>query len=429
LIEPKCLQVWDIQQKKLVTTIPLPNDNEGTVYDFLQKNGVVHLTFTNTLYNLALSDIEEKSPPAAYLLSAKTSGTGENVFDNTVLPYYENTIQFNLSTPSYVYPEASYFMYRLLGVYDTSWKKIDGPVYDISFTSLKPGNYYFEAYAVNFQNIRSANTIRVHFKINRPLWQQVWFSLMVGSIIFIAFLLIFLQRLKNIRLRNQLVIDKLTLQNELRKSLLRTIIAQMNPHFVFNALNTIQSFVYKNDKISVSNYMGKFSELIRKILDTSNIDAITLQEEIEIINLYLDLEKARFEEDFNVQLKVAKALEPELIEIPPMFIQPYIENAIKHGLFHKKGSRHLAISIDPDPVRPGYIRIIVEDDGIGRARSIEINSNLHKKHKSFASSALENRINLINQTLGNKIILHITDKPNNAGTIVTIELPIIKSTI
>jgi LytS/YehU family sensor histidine kinase len=189
-------------------------------------------------------------------------------------------------------------------------------------------------------------------------------------------------------------------------------------------MNTIQSFVYKNDKRSVSNYMGKFSELIRKILDTSNISSISLKEEIDILELYLDLEKARFESDFSVELIVEPELDLENIQIPPMFIQPCIENAIKHGLFHKQGLRHLKVVIAYDDAQKEYIRIEIDDDGIGRTRSREINKTLYANHKSFAGSAMESRVDLINQTIDKKISLFVIDKDDQAGTIVIIRLPI-----
>jgi LytS/YehU family sensor histidine kinase len=224
--------------------------------------------------------------------------------------------------------------------------------------------------------------------------------------------------------RDHYVIEKLTLQNELRKSMLRTIVTQMNPHFIFNAMNTIQSFVYKNDKRNMSNYMGKFSELIRKILDTSSISSISLKEEIDILELYLDLEKARFESDFSVDLIIQPELDLENIQIPPMFIQPCIENAIKHGLFHKQGVRHLKVTIAYDDPLKEYIRIEIDDDGIGRTRSREINKTLYADHKSFAGSAMESRVDLINQTIDKKISLFVIDKEDEAGTTVIIRLPI-----
>ena len=427
LIEPGYMQVWDIAKRKFTTTIPLPGEDAGTVYDFLQHNNLVFLTFANTLYELRLTE-QLSLPPPAYLLSVLNNGSNI-VINNMRIPFKENTIKLLLSSPSYTHPEATYFMYRLVGTNDSNWQKLNGPVYSISFASLNPGTYKFEAYSINFEGDRSKNLLVFNFSINKPWWQQWWFITLNVVFVSLVTILLFLQRIKNIKRRDRLVIEKLTLQNELRKSLLRTIITQMNPHFIFNALNTIQGFVYRNDKESVSNYLGKFSELIRKILDTSNVDALTLEEEIEILELYLDLEKVRFEKNLQIHLNVKEQLDPSMIKIPPMFIQPYVENAIKHGLFHKKGARNLYISIDYDSYKKEYIQIVVEDDGIGRKRSSEINSNLLTKHKSFAMSALENRIDLINQTLEKKITVTVTDKINDSGTIVIIKLPVISSEI
>ena len=424
LIEPNCIQIWNLTDQKISTTIPVPTENAGTIFDFIKKDNFLYVTFTKSFFQFNLSNVSYATAPA-YIISAHAIISNKYFYSSITLPYDDNNIQVNLSSPSYTNAEATYFMYRLRGSFDSSWKKIIGPIYNISLPSLTPGNYTVEAYTINFQNQRSPNTVSIKFIISKPWWQEWWFYLLTFMFFCFTGGLILLLRFNRVKKENQLVVDKLTLQNDLRKSLLRTLIAQMNPHFIFNAMNTIQTFVYRNDKRSVSNYLGKFSELIRKILDTSNIDSITLEEEIEILKLYIDLEKVRFEESFQIQLTVEKDLETELIKIPTMFIQPYVENAIKHGLFHKKGQKDLLINIEKDKEKQGYIKIIINDNGIGRSRSFEINNNLKSKHKSFASSAMQNRIELINQTLEKKITLNILDKPNDSGTIVIIELPIL----
>jgi hypothetical protein len=423
LIEPGFVQVFDLSSQKIVNTITIPLDMNGSVYDFYEENESLILAMKNSIYSLSLSEIKADAP-LCYLLSVSNSFDGKEILDNSELPSTTNALQFKLASPSFINPEATHFMYQLTGTNDSSWKVLSGPDYKISFASLKPGNYRFKAYAVNFQGERSKSTLFFKFVINNPWWQQWWFIGLV--ILFVVGISGFAFRLhyRNLKKRDQFVIEKLTLQNELRKSLLRTIVTQMNPHFIFNAMNTIQSFVYKNDKRSVSNYMGKFSELIRKILDTSNISSISLKEEIDILELYLDLEKARFESDFSVELIVEPELDLENIQIPPMFIQPCIENAIKHGLFHKQGLRHLKVVIAYDDAQKEYIRIEIDDDGIGRTRSREINKTLYANHKSFAGSAMESRVDLINQTIDKKISLFVIDKDDQAGTIVIIRLPI-----
>lgn len=423
LVEPGYIQIFDLKSQKITNTIPIPSEINGSVYDFYKEGDDLFLALKDWEYSISLSEIKVDLPEA-YLLSVSNTNKGNEIEANAELSYNENAIQFTLASPSYINPEATYFMYQLIGTNDSNWKTLSGPQFTVSYASLKPGEYYFRAYAVNFQGERSKTTLKFKFTIKNPWWLQWWF------IILIVFLVIGISSLfislyfRGLKRRDRYVIEKLTLQNELRKSLLKTIVTQMNPHFIFNAMNTIQSFVYKNDKRSVSNYMGKFSELIRNILDTSNINSISLKEEIEILELYLDLEKARFDSDFSVNLQIGEDLDLENIQIPPMFIQPCIENAIKHGLFHKTGTRHLKVSIAYDDEQKEYIRIEIDDDGIGRNRSREINKTLYANHKSFAGSAMESRVVLINQTLEKKISLFVIDKEEQSGTTVIIRLPI-----
>ena len=201
----------------------------------------------------------------------------------------------------------------------------------------------------------------------------------------------------------------------------------MNPHFIFNALNTIQGFVYFNDKKSASGYLGKFSQLIRKILDSSNKQTITLAEEIEILQLYTDIEKVRFGDSFNVTIHIDPALDQEYLLIPPMLIQPYVENSIKHGVFHMQGVKTLLITIRAAE-EENVIEVVIDDNGIGRERSREINKN-RMAHDSFATAANEKRIDLINQSVDKQMTLKIIDKINKdgspAGTTVIISIPMV----
>jgi len=426
LIEPGYLQIWNIVTNNFTSTIPLPSENAGTVYDFLLENNKVYLNFSNSLYFLQVDNLLS-NPPKAFILSATSARNNIEIKNGDELAYNDNSVQFQLASPGYINPEATYFVYRLSGSGDDNTYRLIAP-YWLSFISLKPGKYYLWAHAVNFQGLSSSNLLFM-FTINKSIWQQGWF--LVISIFAGIAILFFLFRWWSeiVRRRNNLLIERITLQTELRKSLLKTIVTQMNPHFIFNAMNTIQAYVYQGDKQNVSNYMGKFSELIRKILDTSNKDSVSLGEEIEIIRLYLDLEKARFEDNFTTYLQVDEDVDTENSYVPPMFIQPYVENAIKHGLFHKKGSRHLAVYVSYDGDTKDFIRITVDDNGIGRIKSMEINHLSGRTHKSFATSALESRVDLINQAMERKINIVTIDKADEEGTTVIIRLPILNEII
>ena len=267
------------------------------------------------------------------------------------------------------------------------------------------------------------------------LKQQWLYSILIFlSICIIGFYFLYRYRIKQLQLKNELTKEKSEKalkeaehQQQINDAVLSAIRSQMNPHFIFNALNTIQSYVYANDKKSATNYLGKFSELIRKILDNSSKERITLQEEIDLLQLYLDIEKARFGDHFHASIEMDPEIDLEIIYIPPMLIQPYAENAIKHGLLHLTGEKRLSIHIHKS-TNQRYVEIVIEDNGIGREKSREINT-MRINHQSFATVANEQRIDLINQMQDKKTRMKIIDKKNAdgtaAGTIVIISLPII----
>ena len=264
----------------------------------------------------------------------------------------------------------------------------------------------------------------VQFTIKKPWYLQYW---VIGFFVFSIFLLAYLiykNRIKESKKENDVLLEKTKLEKDLRQSLLSSIKSQMNPHFLFNALNTIQSYIITEDKENASNYLSKFSKLTRKILDMSDKETITLQEEIDALILYVELEKMRFD-DLNFTIEFEKDFNANKILIPSMIIQPYVENAIKHGLLHKEGDKQLFIKITKNHTT---LFIQIEDNGIGRRLSEQINKNKSNNHLSFASNANLKRIELLNIEK-NEIGIEYIDKQNendesDTGTIVNIKLPI-----
>lgn len=177
---------------------------------------------------------------------------------------------------------------------------------------------------------------------------------------------------------------------ELKLMALRSV---MNPHFVFNALNSIQFFIAQNDRKNAINYLSTFSKLIRGILTHSVNNKISLDEEIEQLKNYISLEQLRFENKFDYEITIDNELDLEGIEIPPMLIQPYVENAILHGLYNKEGQGTLKISIFKEK---NAILFQIEDDGIGRAASMELRKRNFPTHQSMGSALTEERLKLIN---------------------------------
>ncbi|MGK0387956.1 MAG: two-component system LytT family sensor kinase [Maribacter sp.] len=217
---------------------------------------------------------------------------------------------------------------------------------------------------------------------------------------------------------------KLELERKLRDSELKALKAQMNPHFLFNAFNSIQEYIIMNKKELASDYLGKFADLMRIYLDHSRAKTILLEDEIKAADLYLQLEKIRFEDELDFNITISPKLDEDMMYIPPMLIQPFIENALKHGLFHKEGKKLLELDFDK---KDGVLICSITDNGIGRKESASINKRRLKKHQSFATAATQNRIELLN--IGreediNFTILDLKDENGIAlGTKVILSIP------
>jgi len=202
---------------------------------------------------------------------------------------------------------------------------------------------------------------------------------------------------------------------------LKAMRSQMNPHFIFNALNSVNSFIAVNDERNANRYLSEFSELMRAVLENSDEDFIPLIQEIELLQLYLKLEHNRFSDKFDYKIKVDESINLEQFSIPPMLLQPYIENAIWHGLRYKKEKGNLEISINKKDNKTVSISIV--DDGIGRKKSQKIKTKNQLKQKSKGMSTVKSRISILNEMYKERITLKVTDfKENGEGTRVELEL-------
>jgi len=188
---------------------------------------------------------------------------------------------------------------------------------------------------------------------------------------------------------------------------LKSMRSQMNPHFIFNALNSVNNFIAVNDERSANRYLSEFSVLMRSVLENSDEDFISLVKEIELLELYVKLEHNRFKDKFDYSISVDEQINLNNYSIPPMLLQPYIENAIWHGLRYKKEKGSLVIVIAQKTI--DSILISVEDDGVGRKKSVEIKTKHQLKQKSKGMSTIQNRIAILNNMYKEKIMVSVTD--------------------
>ena len=246
------------------------------------------------------------------------------------------------------------------------------------------------------------------------LKQSKWFLMGLGGLVILIILLAFILIRQN-KLRNS------------RKTLLfqqRLLQTQMNPHFLFNSLSSIQNFIIREKPATASDYLSRFAKLVRQILNNSVEEYIYLEDEIDSIENYLELQKVRYKNMFDYTIEVDEEIDPETILIPPMLAQPFIENAFEHGFRNKDGRGKMKIRFK---LNDKLIRFEVEDDGVGREKAKKILREQNRDHRSMATNITSERLKVLNKKNRQKIRLTITDlkdeKGNPAGTKVDIDIP------
>lgn len=278
----------------------------------------------------------------------------------------------------------------------------------LNFSNLPPNNYVL--------NVKSANNKNtVNFTI-LPLWWQKTITKVVFWLLVITLFGFLLLQIRNREIKKKTT--KLNTEKQLAEFELYALRSQMNPHFVFNSLNAIQYYITKNETELSETYLVKFSKLIRLFFNFSRETFITLKQEILLLKSYLGIEKMRFGNDFNFEIIVDKNLDISKNKIPTMLLQPIVENAVNHGLFHNSGKG--LIKIEFLKKTDQIFIITISDNGVGIKKAQEIKKNSIKTHVSKSSEILKDRIALINKSKKLKITYSISELEKNKGTIVTL---------
>jgi ligand-binding sensor domain-containing protein len=384
-----------------------------SINDFsIQEDKILFATPTGILlrYNVpSFSGFEIKFP----LLKAASNGAA--IAEKSALPNKGNDIVFNFEALHYLSASALSYQYRLKGL-DTAWRTANNFANQITYNRLSPGNYVFEVKASAGANYKS-KVRTFSFSVSRPFWQQAWFWLAI-IICMLVLSWFSLRQWKKGLIRRQ------SKKEQLLKSQLVALRAQMNPHFLYNVLNTVQGLVYGNRKAEAGALLGNFSDLMRKMLQASDKQLLPLKDEVENLQLYLELEKARFDEGFSYRIEMNTNEDLSSVNIPSLLLQPFAENAVKHGLMHKRGIKQLSISFEKVPEG---IKVTIDDNGIGRKQSLEINQRKKNKSSGFATVALNERMELFNRLYKKKITCVVTDKTTDGqepgGTRVELVIP------
>lgn len=360
-----------------------------------------------------------------YFTSITIDDNKQLLQSNYNLPNDTQKVTISYNTNGFLSSENNRYHYRLFDANEkqVNWQTNTSNNNLINYNRLSEGNYTFQLKAINNQNESEIKEIK--FNVAGVFYKQWWFYTTITLGVMTLLFIYFTKQKNRFKEKQNLIIEKQNKELENVFLKLESLRSQMNPHFVFNALNSIQDYIINNQKNLAADYLGKFADLIRAYLEQSTKKEISLSDEIDTLEGYLELEKLRFEEKLEYQIDVDKKLEITEIKIPTILIQPYVENALKHGLLHKKSKGKLTIDFylsDQD-----YLIITIKDNGVGRKKASEIKAKQLLQHKSFATKATKNRLELLNYNMKNKIEIStedVNDKNEDVGTVVTIKIPL-----
>lgn len=318
----------------------------------------------------------------------------------------ENFFSIEYGAINYFNPEETVFEYKLEGL-DDQWISAGSRKY-VSYTNLPGGHYTFLLRASNGPEGHSGISLKLH--IGTPYYKTTLFYVAVFISFMLILWLIHRYRMKQVRKQEEL---KSSFNKKISELELKALRSQMNPHFLFNSLNSIRCYVLKEEFENATGYITKFSKLLRLILQNSRQNLITLAEEMEMLRIYVEFEQMRYDDSFEYSESIEKGVGLDKIMIQPMTIQPFVENAIWHGLMPKDRDRMLSLSIQK---ADGILKIVIEDNGVGRKKQ-ETGKNTDKtsENKSFGLKITSERFAVLENIRGKKSHFEITDLVNETG--------------
>lgn len=409
------IEFSDIDQFKFhITNIKTDDgllNNEITDIAMLKDN--IYLTMNPGISVLNKNmDFISHFGPRIHITNLRVNNKNTIIHDGLQFPYSENNISLEFIGIAYHSNRKITYKYHLIEGKDTIVSSSTAG--KAEFFSLNPGNYVFTVTAVNNSGVSSENPQSIHFEITAPWWKTIWFNLILFSAISVAIYSIYKFRIRLIKKE----FDSERIQASLHLTALRS---QMNPHFIFNVMDSIRNYMMERDLESAEKYLTAFAKLVRYTLDHSDKQVSTLEAELKMLGLYIELENERFSNKIEVNIHCDEDLDTSEILIPTMILQPFIENVFKHGLSNKtvKGKMQINIFKVTDS-----IKIIIEDNGTGRKKvGSDFNSGLSEK-SSKGSTIVQARIKAYNRAYSKTLDFDIEDLYDsqglNAGTRVTL---------
>ncbi len=365
---------------------------------------------------------QSRTAPAAFISEFEVAGVDYRA-DSSIackagirLEHDENFFTMRFSTLNYSTMISTKYEYQLEG-FDPDWRIAGETTQEAVYTNVPPARYLFRLRSKLHDNQLAGAETHLLIDIRPAFWQQLWFRAGV-SVLLLALLA------TPVVLRIQYVRNRSELRTKLRETQLKTLRAQMNPHFMFNTLNSIVNYIAHNDSDAAISYLTAFARLMRATLENSRRDISTLDEELKALEWYLTLEAMRFRGRFTYSIDIEEGLPLDDVAVPPLLIQPFVENAIKHGLMPQSGPGSLLITIE---AVPDAIQCKVRDSGIGRAKAAELKRDRDSGHRSHGLEVTAERFAMMSELYRGDFSFAIADLHDSsgraAGTEVTIMIP------
>ncbi len=336
-----------------------------------------------------------------------------------VLPHNYTQLRFDYSAISFKSAGDITYYYRLTGLNNT-WETTRSGF--LNYPSLPSGEYVLQLYAVNKFGVKS-NTLAIPFSVKKLFWETLWFQALAFLLVLSAIWIFIVLRIRWLKRKERAEIQLKKRMMEMEQMALK---AQMNPHFIFNCLNSIQQYVMEKDFAAVNKFITDFASLIRKTLEASSKTEISLEEELGYISTYLRLEQARLEDKFTFQIHVPDEIVPSDYYLPPMLLQPCLENSIRHGIRYRPDNLgKIDVHIKKNAT---YLFCIIEDNGVGRKQAQEYKSLSHIEYQSKGMQLTASRIEMLSLTAESKASIAWEDVVDQngevAGTRVTLGFPL-----
>lgn len=327
--------------------------------------------------------------------------------ERLTLSYTDNSVQIDFNAVNFRSPEDNRFAYRVAPAPDTSWHLLNWQ-HSVNFNNLASGKYRVQLKLFSANNRWPEQVRELTIVVRPPFWRSWWFIVLAMVVLITAVWSLYRSRIHRLS-------EKMSLDRQVAEYEMKALHAQMNPHFIFNSLNSIKEMILHQDTRNASLYLSRFAQLIRLNLEHSRKTFITLRQNIEYLESYLEMEQLRFS-DFNYHIGVQGEVDVDEIRIAPMLTQPLVENAIWHGLLPNGGDKQLNILFYIDE---GKLVCEIEDNGIGIRRSLQNRNDSQQMHTSMGICNIRQRIAILNEKYHIRCSLSIQDKSEISGAIDT----------